>query len=84
MSIKILSEHGPNHCSGTCSCDKVDRNPYFFECMHNSYVSKATGSTTCVLMGTQAGTDEHMRAVPFTDQMRSRLERFKSGGPTTA
>lgn len=45
---------------------------------HSSRVLHATGSTTCVLMGTQVGTEEHMRAVPFTDALRARLEQFRT------
>ncbi len=36
----------------------------------------ATGSTTCVLIGTRPGTPEHLRPVPVPEWLRTSLERF--------
>ena len=38
----------------------------------------ATGSTTCVLMGTRAGEAEHLQSVPFPDDLRARIERLRA------
>lgn len=38
---------------------------------------RATGSTTCVLMGTDPALPDHMAAVPIPDRLRERLERFR-------
>jgi len=46
---------------------------------HDARDLRATGSTTCVLMGTVAGSPEHMKAVPYPPDLRARLERFKQG-----
>lgn len=46
---------------------------------HDSGQLHATGATTCVLMGTLPGSEEHLKAVPFPDDLRARLEHFQSG-----